>query len=152
MSSLLVAMSGANYIHDIAGLMEADLTVAYEKLVIDNEILGMCQRVLRGIEVNDETLATELLIEKGPAKDYIAEPHTVEHMRGEFFQPTLANRAKRDSPDDTGGAIDNARAIVQRIRTAKPTSCLPADVREQILKRFPNIQEADLAGGLAPRV
>jgi len=39
MSSLLVAMSGANYIHDIAGLMEEDLTVSYEKLVMDNEIL-----------------------------------------------------------------------------------------------------------------
>jgi trimethylamine--corrinoid protein Co-methyltransferase len=143
MSSLLVAMSGANYIHDIAGLMEADLTVAYEKLVIDNEILGMCQRVLRGIEVNDDTLATELLIEKGPAKDYIAEPHTVEHMRGEFFQPTLANRAKRDSPADTGGAMDNARAVVERIRTSEPTSCLPADVRERILERFPNIREAE---------
>jgi len=49
MSSLLVAMSGANYIHDVAGLLESDLTVAYEKLVVDNEILGMCQRVLRGI-------------------------------------------------------------------------------------------------------
>ena len=49
MSSLLVAMSGANYIHDIAGLMESDLTVPYEKLVVDNEILGMAQRVLRGI-------------------------------------------------------------------------------------------------------
>jgi trimethylamine--corrinoid protein Co-methyltransferase len=65
MSSLLVAMSGANYIHDIAGLMETDLTVSYQKLVVDNEILGMCQRVLRGIEVNDETLATDLMMRSG---------------------------------------------------------------------------------------
>ena len=35
MSSLLMAMSGANYIHDMAGLMEADLTVSYEKLAMD---------------------------------------------------------------------------------------------------------------------
>jgi hypothetical protein len=64
-------------------------------------------------------------------------------MRGEFFQPTLANRAKRDSPADTGGAMDNARAVVERIRTAEPTSCLLADVRERILERFPNIREAE---------
>jgi len=140
MSSLLVAMSGANYIHDIAGLMEADLTVAYEKLALDNEILGMCQRVLRGIEVTDETLATELLIEKGPAQDYIAEPHTVEHMRGEFYQPTLANRAKRDSPADTGDALTRARQVIDRIRHAEPQSCLPADVRGQLLERFPAIR------------
>jgi trimethylamine--corrinoid protein Co-methyltransferase len=142
MSSLLVAMSGANYIHDIAGLMEADLTVSYDKLVMDNEILGMCQRVLRGIEVTDETLATELLIEKGPAQDYIAEPHTVQHMRGEFFQPTLADRAKRDSPADTGDALSRARAVVDRIRHAEPESRLPADVRQKILERFPTIRQA----------
>ena len=95
-------MSGANYIHDIAGLMESDLTVSYEKLAMDNEILGMCQRVLRGIEVNDETLATELMIERGPGKDFMTEEHTLQHMREEFFVSQLANRQKRGSmaPDD----------------------------------------------------
>ncbi|HEO71734.1 MAG TPA: trimethylamine methyltransferase, partial [Candidatus Hydrogenedentes bacterium] len=83
MSSLLVAMSGANYIHDIAGLMEEDLTVSYEKLVVDNEILGMCQRVLRGIEVNDDTLATDLVIERGPGGHFLGEEHTMRYMHEE---------------------------------------------------------------------
>ena len=76
--------------------MEMDLTVSYEKLVIDTEILGMCQRVLRGIEVNDETLATQLMIEKGPGSDYMTEDHSLDHMFSEFFVPKLANREKRD--------------------------------------------------------
>ena len=99
LSSQLVAMSGANYIHDIAGLMESDLTVSYEKLVVDNEILGMIQRVLRGIEVDDETLAVDLLIEKGPDGNFMAAKHTREHMRSEFFTPKLANRARREVYD-----------------------------------------------------
>ena len=140
MSSLLVAMSGANYIHDIAGLMEADLTVAYDKLVVDNEILGMCQRVLRGIEVNDETLATELMIEKGPATDYIAEEHTVRHMRGEFFVPKLANRQKRGSMTEGGDAMSRAKAFVENIRSQPKKSRLPADARRAVLERFPQIQ------------
>ena len=140
MSSLLVAMSGANYIHDIAGLMEFDLTVSYEKLVVDNEILGMCQRVLRGIEVNDETLAMDLMIEKGPGKDYLGEHHTVQHMRREFFMPKLANRDKRDSlmPDDD--ALSRAKQFVENIRVHKPVSRLGNDVRETILEAFPAIQ------------
>ncbi len=140
MSSLLVAMSGANYIHDIAGLMEADLTVAYDKLVVDNEILGMCQRVLRGIEVNDETLALDLMIEKGPATDYIAEEHTVRHMRGEFFVPKLANRQKRGSMTPESDALCRARAFVDRIRNQPRQSRLPADVRRAVLERFPAIR------------
>ncbi|MFO8012932.1 MAG: trimethylamine methyltransferase family protein [Phycisphaerae bacterium] len=139
MSSLLVAMSGANYIHDIAGLMEADLTVSYEKLVMDNEILGMCQRVLRGIEVDDDRLGTDLIIEKGPAQDFLAEEHTIRYMRSEFFQPRLANREKRATytPDDS--ALARARARVQEVRTSEAESCLDPDVRARVLETFGEI-------------
>ena len=139
LSSQLVAMSGANYIHDIAGLMESDLTVSYEKLVVDNEILGMIQRVLRGIEVNDDTLAVDLLIEQGPDGNFMAAKHTLDHMRSEFFFPKLANRARREAYDPNDTAIDRARSFVDEIRKSKPESRLPADVREKIVGMFPEI-------------
>jgi trimethylamine--corrinoid protein Co-methyltransferase len=136
-SNLLVAMSGANYIHDSAGLMESDLTVSYEKLIVDDEILGMCQRVLRGIEVNDETLATDLMIEKGPGQDFLAEPHTVRFMRSEFFEPRLSNRERRDAYDSAEHAtLSRAKAIVQEIRRTKPESQLDPKLREAIVQRF----------------
>ncbi len=136
MMSLLVAMSGANYIHDAAGLMEADLTVSYEKLAIDDEILGMCQRVLRGIEVTDETLAVELLKQKKPGEDFLAEMHTVEYMRNEFFTPTVGNRDKRDAYDPQHSAFNRARAFVSQIRGQEPVSCMQPEIRQQILSNF----------------
>lgn len=139
MSSLLVAMSGANYIHDIAGLMEQDLTVSYEKLVMDDEILGMCQRVLRGIEVNDDTLAVELLMNKGPGRDFLAEEHTIRYMRNEFFQPRLANRQKREQLESAGDALSRAQAFVQKIRAEKAESRLAEGHRRRILQTFPEI-------------
>ena len=140
MSSLLVAMSGANYIHDIAGLMESDLTVSYEKLVLDNEILGMCQRVLRGIEVNDDSLALDLLIDKGPGKDFLAEEHTVRHMRQEFFTPQLANRDKRSSLEEEEDALSRAKRMVDAVRTFEGTSCLPRKLRQRLLQDYPTIR------------
>jgi trimethylamine--corrinoid protein Co-methyltransferase len=142
MSSLLVAMSGANFIHDIAGLMESDLTVSYEKLVLDNEILGMCQRVIGGIEVNDDTLATELMIDKGPGADYMMEDHTLRHMRGEFFAPQLANRQKRESMTQGDDSLLRAKQRVQQIRSTPSASRLPDDVRKRVLDAFPEIQRA----------
>ena len=140
MSSLLVAMSGANYIHDIAGLMETDLTVSYEKLVVDNEILGMCQRVLRGIEVNDETLATDLLIEKGPGKDYLTEEHTIRHMHDAFYMPKLSNRDKRESQQPGDDALARAAAFVAKVRAESPGSRLEPAVRAAILEAFLHIR------------
>jgi len=145
MSSLLVAMSGANYIHDIAGLMEADLTVSYEKLFMDNEILGMCQRVLRGIEVNDDTLATELMIEKGPGKDFLGEEHTVRHMRGEFYEPRLANRQKRESMEPRSDALSRAKGFVRQIREQPSESRLQGDIRSKVLEAFPEIHISAVA-------
>ena len=144
MSSLLVAMSGANYIHDAAGLMESDLTVSYEKLAIDNEILGMCQRVRRGIEVNDDTLAADLMIRKGPGQDYLVEDHTLQYMRGEFFDPTLANRQKRETYREDDDAGSRARGFVRKIRSTPTESRLREDVRERILREFPEIRPASV--------
>ena len=141
--NLLVAMSGANYIHDAAGLMESDLTVSYEKLVVDNEILGMCQRVLRGIEVTDETLGMELMLQKAPGENFITGRremrYTKKYMRSEFFTPTLANRDKRESYDARDSAWERARAFVEILREQPPGSRLESGLRERILKRFPDI-------------
>ncbi|GAG33908.1 unnamed protein product, partial [marine sediment metagenome] len=126
--------------HDIAGLMESDLTVSYEKLAMDNEILGMCQRVLRGIEVNDEALATELMIEKGPGEDFMTEEHTVRHMRQEFFVPELANRQKRGSMSPDDNALGRAKELVRNIRSSPRGSWLPAVLRERVLESFPEIR------------
>ena len=143
MSSLLVAMSGANYIHDIAGLMESDLTVSYEKLAVDNEILGMCQRVLRGIEVDDDALAAELIIEKGPTEDYLTEEHTVKYMRSEFYDPPLANRHKRESPGAEENALARAKAFVASVRGETAEGLIDPATRQKIAERFPEIRPVD---------
>jgi trimethylamine--corrinoid protein Co-methyltransferase len=54
-TNLLVGMAGGNFIHDALGLLEFCLTASYEKYVMDNEILGEVMRVLKGVEVTEET-------------------------------------------------------------------------------------------------
>jgi trimethylamine--corrinoid protein Co-methyltransferase len=139
-SNLLVAMSGADYIHDSAGLLESELTVSYDKLAIDNEVLGMCNRVLRGIEVTDESLAAGLIIERGPQDHFAAEEHTMLHMHTEFYQPTLANRDKREVMQPGQDAETRARRFVESIRQSQPESKLDPSIRDAILKEFPEIR------------
>jgi trimethylamine--corrinoid protein Co-methyltransferase len=59
-TNLLVGMAGGNFIHDALGLLEFCLTASYEKYVMDNEILGEVMRVLKGVEVTEETRKTTL--------------------------------------------------------------------------------------------
>lgn len=145
MGLLLVMMAGANYIHDAAGLMEFDLTVSYEKMVIDNEIIGMCNRVLKGIEVNDDMLATDLICSVGPGGDFMSELHTVEHMRSEFFFPKVADRDERETWRAKGAKNIASRAREIAIKLLKEHKPEPLDraIDKAIRAKFPAIRDVN---------
>jgi len=141
-TNLLCALAGANFIHDAAGLMEFALTMSYEKLVIDNEILGMIMRAVKGIEVNDETLAFDVMKKVGPGGHFVSSKHTRSHMRQEHYIPTLSSREFRERWEEQGSkdTFMRAREQVKEI-LAKPGRRLPPGVRNTILTRFPEIVE-----------
>lgn len=141
-TNLLCALAGANFIHDAAGLMEFALTMSYEKLVIDNEILGMIMRAVKGIEVNDETLAFDVMKKVGPGGHFVSSKHTRNHMRQEHYMPTLSSREFRERWEEQGSkdTFMRAREQVKEI-LAKPGRRLPPGVRNTILTRFPEIVE-----------
>ncbi|MFZ5945221.1 MAG: trimethylamine methyltransferase family protein [Bacillota bacterium] len=116
-TSMLVALAGANYIHDAAGLLESGMTVAYEQYVIDDEINGMVMRALRGIEVNEDSLAVDVIKAVGTGGNFLVQPHTVNHIRSEFYLPQVADRNNRTNWE-ADGALDGrtkARKIAESI-------------------------------------
>ncbi len=144
LSNMLVMMAGAHYIHDAAGLMDFDLTVAYEKMVMDNEVIGMVGRMMQGIEVNEDTLAVDLICEQGPGKNYMATEHTVEYMRKEFFEPVLADRRPRAewSAEGKPDATQRARQIaLDIIRNHKPNG-IDDETAEDLIRQYPHIRQS----------
>ena len=101
--------------------------------------------MLRGIEVNDDTLGTEMMIRKGPGQDYLAEEHTLRYMREEFFVPQLANRNTRDAMPADSDALSRARDYVRKLRSRKPESRLDLPVRDRLLREYPQITKAESA-------
>jgi len=143
MSNLLVGMSGANYIHDAAGLFDGDLSISYEKLMMDNEILGMCERVLRGIEVNDETLAVDLIEHVGPGGNFLTEAHTVMNMMDEFYEPDLADRTLYDEWVSSGRNTikERAREKLEALMSSHHPRYITEELEKDIKAKFSNIQD-----------
>jgi trimethylamine--corrinoid protein Co-methyltransferase len=121
LTGLLVALAGGNFIHDAAGFIEFCMTASYDKLVIDNEIIGMVMRAVEGIQVNDETLAFDVLKKAGPGGHFVSNRHTRKFMRTELYQPQLSDRNNRQDWEREGAKSAQARAteIVGEI-LAKP--------------------------------
>jgi trimethylamine--corrinoid protein Co-methyltransferase len=143
LSNLLVGMSGANYIHDAGGLLDGDLSISYDKLVMDNELLGMCERVLRGIDVTDESLAVDLIEEVGPGGNFIAQPHTLMNMLDEFYEPSLADRTLYDEWVSSGSLSmkDRARQKLNKLMAEQHPAYIDESINKEIRKKFPGIKD-----------
>ncbi|HYL79643.1 MAG TPA: trimethylamine methyltransferase family protein, partial [Candidatus Acidoferrum sp.] len=141
-SICLCAMAGSNYIHHAAGMLESMRGVAYEQFVIDDEIIGMALRLLKGIQVDDETLGYEAIQEVGPSGNYLSCLHTVQFMRREYFQPGIADRQTREAWERTGSSDARTRArqrAKEILRTHVPKgidSSVDHDIRRQFDIRF----------------
>ncbi len=140
MTNLLCALSGANFIHDAAGLMEFAMTVSYEKYVIDNEILGMVMRAVEGIKVNDDTLAFDLIKQAGPGGNFVAARHTRHFMRSEHYQPLLSDRKNHEEWLSKGGkqTWERAAEIVEKL-LAEPKHSLPTPIKQKVLSQISGI-------------
>jgi trimethylamine--corrinoid protein Co-methyltransferase len=90
LSLLVSGLSGANLIHDV-GYIESGLTSCFEMLVVMDEMIGYVKRVLKGIEIDTETLALDVINRVGPGGEYLSDPHTYKYFRQNWV-PGLLDR------------------------------------------------------------
>ena len=139
MTTLLAAMGGSNYIHHAAGMLESMLALAYEQFVIDDEIIGMSCKVLKGIDVDPEHLALEVIDSVGPGGNFMMSPHTLEHMRQEYFDGNGVTDAKgRDKWEKDGSqdAFSRAGEIAKKILARDEKPYISEDVDQAIRKKY----------------
>ncbi len=99
-----------------AGLLAGSKVLSYQQLVMDCEIYSIVKKTVEGIEVNDETLAVSVIQKVGPGGNYLAERHTLNHMRG-LWRPTVVDRTPYMEWEEAGrpGAFEKATEIARDI-------------------------------------
>ena len=114
-TNMITALAGANFVHDAAGFLEFCTVASFEQMVIDDEIIGMCMRAVKGVEVNEESLAEEVVKAVKPGGNFLTHPHTLKHCRQEYFLPTLADRNTRKEWEKLG-AKDGAQRAKEKAK------------------------------------
>ena len=138
-SNLLVGMAGGDYIHLAAGMLDSAKAISYEQYVIDDEIIGMVQHILKGITVNKETLAFDVIDSVGPGGNFVTEDHTIEHMMDEFYYPYLSVRSNFDIWEEQGkqDMLSRSKDRVEEILEKGREGLLDHDTISRIQKAFP---------------
>lgn len=135
-SLLTAGLSGANLIHDV-GYLESGLLGSLDMLVLSDEVISTVKRILRGIRVDGDTLALDVIANVGPGGHFVGEEHTRRHLRGEHWMPKLMDRTNRETWEKSG-----AKTLNRRVRE-KVTSILeqyePDPLEEKLLGELKTI-------------
>jgi trimethylamine---corrinoid protein Co-methyltransferase len=111
MSALL---AGCNLNHDV-GYLEYGSTSSMEMLVVCDEIIREMRYVMKGVEVNETTLALEAIGRSKPGGGFLADEHTLTHWRSAQWRPSVIDR-KHYSRWFADGAKDMAARANDRAR------------------------------------
>ena len=133
MSTLLPVLAGADVVYG-AGELGGGMAASFEELVIDDEICRAVLKAVQGIEVNDETLAVDVIDKVGPGGHYLAEKHTLKHFKDVLFFPELTDRNSFDAWKKAGGKsmVKRARETAEEILREYWPTPLDKDVQNEI--------------------
>ncbi|MFD2738715.1 trimethylamine methyltransferase family protein [Sulfitobacter aestuarii] len=139
-SNVMAGLSGLNMVYEAAGMHASLLGFCHESLILGDDLIGQALRCVRGIEVNDETLALDQMraVCMGGPGHYLGTEQTLGRMQVDHVYPALGDRTspkewqERGKPD----LIERARARKEEILGQPSTARLPEEVDRAIRERF----------------
>ncbi len=129
LSIMLESLAGAQMAHDV-GYLDSGMTNSIEQVVICDEIIAYTKHFMKDVEVNEETLALDVIQQVGPDGDFLSNTHTLKHFKEDWY-PQLFERRNYDGWKKAGGKSLRQRANEKALRILekhKPEP-LPADVQ-----------------------
>jgi len=133
MGILIGALSGANLF--AVGMMNFETALSPENIVIANEICGMAERLVRGIEHAPSDFSTTVWEEVGHTQGFIQILHTIKHFKQEQFNVSdIVDRSHLDDWIARGSkdCTERAHGIVQDILSRETPKTVSSKVEEEI--------------------
>jgi trimethylamine--corrinoid protein Co-methyltransferase len=124
--SLMPAFAGADILTG-AGHLQGGLVVNFTQLVIDNDIMGMVNRALEGLVVDEEMMGFGAIKDSIVDDNLLMHPHTIRHMRENRNRPKLVTRESRTNWIEKGSRSMEKRASEKVAEILKNHQPIPLD-------------------------
>ncbi|HNB54038.1 MAG TPA: trimethylamine methyltransferase family protein [Anaerolineales bacterium] len=150
-TTLAAALAGGRSISPYPGSVGSLMGSSFEGFVIDNDMIGNVLRVVRGIEVNDETLSFDVIRDTvyGPGH-FLGHPQTLSLMKTEFLYPTLSDRRDTTTWERDGSPTIYVQAHerVKRMLRDHYPEYIPRAVDRKIREHFDiRLKPEEMRGG-----
>lgn len=153
-ATLFAIMCGTRSFGSLATLGMADIG-SLVQLMLDVEMMEYFQRLLDGVEIDEERLAEEVICEVSPTgARFMEHPHTLKYFKDELFSPALADRQVAAAWFDgqQQGMLDRARAKAQRLVASAENRCplsaaAQSEIRQILAAADRQMDQADVIVG-----
>ena len=103
-------LAGATVVIHSAGWLEGGLSVSYEKLVTDAEVLNMVAELCAGAKAGDAEIGLDALTEVQPGGHFFAAAQTMARYQTEFYEPIVHDYANFGTWSERGAKDASTRA------------------------------------------
>jgi trimethylamine--corrinoid protein Co-methyltransferase len=116
------------------GAIEGGITQSAAQLVVDDEIVEMVNRIVRGIEVDTERLAVDVIEKVGIGGNFLGAKHTLKHLTDELQLTKISDRYTRKAWEKNGSKdlIEKARERAKDLLKSCEVEPLPLDVKKNL--------------------
>jgi trimethylamine--corrinoid protein Co-methyltransferase len=111
LTALACGLAGGNMIYESSGMMASLLGASFEAFVMDDEMLSLVYRMIRGIEVNNQSLEFDSI--QSVVSDtghFLGQPETMLSMERDYFYPSIADREEPTVWQEQGALDHLSRA------------------------------------------
>jgi len=142
LSLVVETLAGSNLIHDL-GYLESGLTFSFVQLALCDEIVSWIKAYAKEFEVNEETLAVDVIAAVGPDGEFLKADHTLKHYRERWY-PSLFERATYGGWLEKGAKSFSERATerIEKMLVEHKPELLPVKVKEKLRQI---VQQAELS-------
>jgi trimethylamine--corrinoid protein Co-methyltransferase len=112
-TAVAAAMAGANIVYEAAGMYASLMGTCPESLLMDNDVLGACMRITKGLSIDEHSLSFEVIKDvclnnKG---HYLGSDQTLKVMQSEYIYPQLGDRLSPNLWQEQGTPVLLNKAI-----------------------------------------
>ncbi|UMZ75471.1 trimethylamine methyltransferase family protein [Natranaerofaba carboxydovora] len=145
MTLLGTVAADTDFILHAAGSLQFYNAMSYEKFIFDEDLCGTMKYIKKGLNIDEEKLAFDVIKEVGCCGEFLSNIHTFNHFREEFHFPKVSDRHTYSKWVDMGSneSLEVAkRMLKERLEENRNKNYLDSTTEKQLMK-YAGLDEKD---------
>jgi trimethylamine--corrinoid protein Co-methyltransferase len=118
---LMGLLTGGHMVEQVFGVLDAIMTISYEKFIIDEEMLSRAIRICEGVDTSEGEMSLDVIKETGPGGSYLTHPDTFKRFKNQWL-PTVSCWTSYDKWESSGkqSVMERANKKYKQILETRP--------------------------------